>query len=475
MRATAWVPFVVGICIAAAAGPLYGLDAENVLVLYNDASADGQAIATYYSQARPGVRLLALEEVAPGEVISADGYLQSIRQPVLNELVRLTGESVSIDCIVTTRGLPLRIDNPLGLDPYRSRYSSLESELTRIDTIDTTALMANQSMMPPMFGGNPLVLNPYYAADEPFSFAEQGIRLTSRLDGFSVADVQGSIDRAQHAVAGRNGSTVLMDDHPGNYSRMAELNDVVVGAADLLGAGAACYDTTSASILDLPPGKALLGYVGHGVRAGLPESYLRDAAGGLAPPIASGAIFHTYESFNAYTFAGDLDSPSPKNQGLIAQWIARGGTAGVGHVEEPGATDPRYNTNEDRMFAAMVAGRSFAEAAWSATFQLSFVNTVVGDPLMVYEQRLHGDTDSDGDVDFDDFLTMQLNWGGTDRLWPQGDFNGDSTVNFDDIVEMLTHWTGSTPVPEPGTLALLWCGAMALPAVTARRRRRRAQ
>ena len=46
------------------AGRCLALSASNVLVLYNAASPDGQAIADYYAQVHPGVTLLALTERA---------------------------------------------------------------------------------------------------------------------------------------------------------------------------------------------------------------------------------------------------------------------------------------------------------------------------------------------------------------------------------------------------------------------------
>jgi hypothetical protein len=55
---------------------------------------------------------------------------------------------------------------------------------------------------------------------------------------------------------------------------------------------------------------------------------------GVQFQLANGAVFVSWESFNASTFLPN----ATVFQGLVAQWIARGGTAGVGHVAEPGAT-----------------------------------------------------------------------------------------------------------------------------------------
>ena len=183
--------------------PSFGLDNSNVLVLYNSASPDGAQIASYYSQIHPGVTELALTGVPTTEDTTWDVYLNTIRPQVLSALTS------SIDCIVTTKGLPLRINNPKVGSGAWNVYSSLESELTRVDAISTRQLMGNQA-----YWSNPLALNPYFYNERVFNYSTYGIRLTSRLDGFSVSDVTAAIDRARNAVVGRPGYTFLIDDDP---------------------------------------------------------------------------------------------------------------------------------------------------------------------------------------------------------------------------------------------------------------------
>jgi len=66
----------------------------NVLVLYNQASPDGIAIANYYAQMHPGVQLLGLSNVTTNEDISASDYLTTIRPQILPAL------TPSIDVVV---------------------------------------------------------------------------------------------------------------------------------------------------------------------------------------------------------------------------------------------------------------------------------------------------------------------------------------------------------------------------------------
>ena len=54
---------------------------------------------------------------------------------------------------------------------------------------------------------------------------------------------------------------------------------------------------------------------------------------------------------------------------------------------------------------------------------------------------------------------------GTSRIaWENANFNGDNAVNDGDLSMLLSHWSGdnNAAVPEPGTLAMLAIGAMAI-------------
>jgi uncharacterized protein (TIGR03790 family) len=456
-------------CVAAAGRPARGLEPANVLVLYNEASSAGSEIASYYAQEHPGVQTLALQSVPTTEEVGWDVYLNTIRPQVLSALTS------QIDCVVTTKGLPLRIYNPNDVDPdyYKqwNEYSSLESELTRVDTFDSRILMGNQrySTGPPK--GNPAVINPYYQASAPFSYDQYGIRLTARLDGFCVQDVTDGIHRARRAVADRPGYTFVLDDDPDapGSDRMGDLSSDVLAARGI----DHTYDNTDAFVSDIsdPPGR-VLGYVSHGRHGGAPEGYLVD---GLQFEEAKGAVFHTYESFNAYSFT---EGGNRDGQGLVAEWLQRGGTAGVGHVEEPGAAGSSI-TDESRMVEMLLDGYMWAEAAWGATFQLSYVNTVVGDPLMQWKAWTEGDEDLDGDVDLFDLCAVETAYGteyGDSGYRFMSDMNANGCVNLWDVAFAESRFTGPLPAggemelnPEPATLALLGIGGLTL---LARRRRR---
>ncbi len=455
--------------------PALAISPFGVVVLYNVDSPEGIEIANYYAQVHPQVQLLGLSGVSTAEEVTQDHYLDVIRPQVL------AGISDTTEVIVTTKGLPLRIQNtavnpgsypgwrgdlfgvPL-LDEWWKPYSSLESELTRVDLIDSAEMMGDQAhfMSPPSFpfSTQHQASNPYYG--QPFAFERnkepelEGMRLTSRLDGFTVADVKSSIDRAQLAFRMPTQQLVIVDDDPAApaalVDRMSELaSDVLIPHGQAM-----VFDQTSANIVDAP--LPVQGYVSHGSHAA-GEGFVDD----LQFNLAAGAVFHTWESFNAYSFT---QGNNQYGQSLVGEWLAKGATAGLGHVEEPKASAATV-ANEDILFDMLLSGHTFVEAAWSATPQLSFVNTVVGDPLMTLRDWVVGDSNLDGVVGLEDLNVVLANW----NLFVidgaiSGDNNLDGWVGLEDLSLVLGNWNegvtapslSADVVPEPTTLsAFLVC------------------
>ena len=190
------------------------------MVLYNPASTDGVQIAQAYAQIHPGVDLVPLSNVPAGDQITADQYLSIIRPQVMAALGSATSP---IDDIVTTKGLPVRINvteqfsgpNPSYTDPSgvvhnvwaTEQYSSLESELTQVANISTWQQMLDQTWWDPTIksqAANPY-FNYYNATGNNSSFdhanpALGGMYLTSRLDGYNASDVIASLQRAAECI-----------------------------------------------------------------------------------------------------------------------------------------------------------------------------------------------------------------------------------------------------------------------------------
>lgn len=452
--------------------PVFAVAPENVLVLYNLASPEGAQIANYYSQVHPGVQLLGLNGLGTSESITADDYLSTIRPQVMSAL------TPSTDVIVTTTGLPLRIqvtqpvppsvwpNPPTYIDAFGvnrtiaswKEFSSLESELADIDRVASWEMMGDQSYS---IGGH-FAANPYFNSTASFSHAATGTRLTSRLDGFTVANVEASIDRAQNAFIGPlntpGGPFHFLVDNDPTKSYGVVMNNLVNNVLTPAGMPVTYDNTTGFVSATTGP---LMGYVSHGAnQASTPQFPVGEGSyivNGLNITPANGAVFHTWESYNAETF---VEGANHGFQGLVGEWLAEGGTAATGNVEEPQASWVSV-INEDKMFAALLSGKTWAEAAWGAARQLSYVNTVVGDPLMTWKQLLAGDANMDGRVDMTDLATIGANWGTSltpgGAGWYSGDLNGDGIVDVLDLAIMGSTWGEVSPwaslEPETGGLS----------------------
>lgn len=462
------------------------LEAQNVLVLYNADDADSAEIANYYQSKRPGVTLLGLTGVLNQEQVSADHYMDVIRPQVLAAL------NDDVDAIVTTKGLPLRIQveqpNPGTYDGWRGNhwllnqpildsqwftYSSLESELMRVDRIDSVEMMGDQAhVYGPDFIGPPFgplwpsehqARNPYFNADQVISqyqttaHPDDAIRLSTRLDGFSVSDVKAMIDRAQpgQVSVDLSSQTFVLDGDPAPITTQTE------EAWNMLLAKGIPHEWNNTTAAITTASDDVLTYVSLGTNdsGALSVGYV---ANQLNFNLANGAVFHTYESFNARSFDPNFN----QNQALIAEWIEVGGTAALGQVWE-GGDGPSNVTNEDVFLDHMLQGYTFAEAFAAATFQLSYINTAIGDPLMRWTPGLMGDTNLDGVVDILDLDTLGIHFG-TTGVWADGDFNGDNEITLLDLstlgANFQSDFTSPTSVPEPTAfvLAMLALGGLML-------------
>ena len=76
-----------------------------------------------------------------------------------------------------------------------------------------------------------------------------------------------------------------------------------------------------------------------------------------------------------------------------------------------------------------------------------------------------GDTNDDGVIDIVDLTALAANWFTAGMGWTGGDFNGDGKNDIVDLTALAANWftVGSAPpVPEPGCVALLVAGGLAL-------------
>ncbi|MEM8782600.1 MAG: hypothetical protein AAGE65_07040 [Planctomycetota bacterium] len=240
------------------------------------------------------------------------------------------------------------------------------------------------------------------------AFDPGAIFLTARLDGKTVDDVVASIGRAQNVVFDLTTDAFVIDefdppsgpeldatgispavraiDPGGDFDQLAldlaaagfERVLFDEGEAFLVGANGTVADPAA----DDDPGiagpvAALVTFGGNHSDADQDGFILTfaDASTGESQFI-DGAVFTSVESFNAREFGG---LPQFENQGSLAEFLAAGGTFGVGTAFEPFS----LGVNEaDLLLARFLSGElTFVEAAFASVPFVSGNTIVLGDPL----------------------------------------------------------------------------------------------
>ena len=415
------------------------LGPSNVLVLYNSQVADSLEVFNYYSGIRTGVLGVDLNDATLGAGnISYGDYETKIRDKVRTHLTNNSLQQ-QVAVLVLTKGLPHRIqdtDNATVGDfagqasnewnNGDATYASVDSELTllweNLQTGETGGEFDSHA--------DNFVINPYHGSSSSITsfnrssitspnnfqdFADLNrmwhlpssdpgdIYLTARLDGNTVDQVKDSIDRAQNVRFNQFTDRIIIDENDGNLTSQGDEKDdttfFLPKSTDPSYQGND-YDETNSDVLQgnysnvtfdesstlligatgsVPlsdtqsvsgPVAALVSF-GHNHTAGGNEgAYVQTFDG---QPV-DGAIFNTLESFNGKEFGGLTSS-----QGQVSEWIAAGGTFGIGNVYEPFAAT--LADNELLLDEFLFGDLTWVEAAWASTPYLSWQQIMVGDPL----------------------------------------------------------------------------------------------
>jgi len=220
-------------------------------------------------------------------------------------------------------------------------------------------------------------LNPYFGIDYNITmnyrfksnhFANSGgyytQYLVSRLDGEFYSTVFGMIGRSADPDYTGEKTWVIDDVYPPKpyhnfnavYQRLYQLGFNTL------------FDNTNAWLTTSPTD--VIGYVSHGVHAGMPWDYILNI---LQFNYAKGATFATWESWNSWSYG-----VSWIWHGQLSHFIYKGGSGGSGHVYEPYTTGA---TREYNTFPAYAMGYSVVDAHFQGIYLNAWQNCVVGDPL----------------------------------------------------------------------------------------------
>ena len=385
------IGFAGALALLGASAPAWAQTGANVLLVVNDASPTGETIAKRYVGQR-GVPTTNICHIATtlDETIERPVYAQQIETGIWRCIARQAAQD-RILFIVLTKGVPIRI---AGTGGRLGTVSSVDSELT--------LLYRRHVGQPAAIVGS--IPNPYFAGTAPvstitpFTHEKYDIYLVTRLDGYTLEDALGLIDRGAAPV--REGRFILDERASWNDNGNAWLREA---AERLKAEGLADRVLLDESSKVVTGESGVFGYYSWGSND--PAIRIRHFQFGFVP----GALAAMFVSSDARTFKepppawtpGDNNNPAGSfggsPQSLAADFVRDGVTGTAGHVAEPYLD---ATIRPDILFPAYVKGMNLAEAFYAAMPYLSWQTIVLGDPLCA-PFRAHALTERDIDKGFD--------------------------------------------------------------------------
>jgi uncharacterized protein (TIGR03790 family) len=343
--------------------------AANVLVVENKRSAVSKRIGQYYVHKReiPLANVCTID-TTEDEVITREIFEREIEHPVQACLTK-GGLTERILYIVTTLGVPLRVDGP-GKD-LQTQVAAVDSELT----------LLYKKLRGENFVLDGPLANPFFGhVDAQFRHPNFPIYLVTRLAGFDFADVQGLIDRA---LLAKDTGNFVVDLRADNNT---EGNGWLRQAATLLPQDRMILDDTAKVLYDQ---KNVIGYAPWGFNDS--DRHRRTVGFQWLPgAIATEFVSNSGRTFvrppQAWTLGNWKDATTwfaGSPQDLSTDFVHEGVTGVSGHVWEPYLYFcPRPNY----VLPAYANGRNLAESFYLGIAGLSWQNIVIGDPLCKLRQ-----------------------------------------------------------------------------------------
>lgn len=327
---------------------------KDVAVIINTNSAASQTIGNYFVAQRgiPAANKIYVHVDTTEEIDST--MFNLLRAQVEHHLV-VNNLRDSINYLVTTKGVPLKVNRGETFSVI-SPSSSVESELMLI-----LGSYAAQ------IGRQGAQMSPYFYQNAQFTRSVYGIYLVTRLDGYTVNDVLALIDRSGPNVVVSNINAVVLDQDP---ARTSSLNTYLAAARAVLAnqGKSVLFDSTTVYQTNK---QSLLGYVSWGSNDNFHHMYTQ--YGIPHNTYVPGAIGETFVSTSARSFM----YPPSYGQSLIADLIAEGISGVKGYVYEPFSN---AIARPQVLFDRYIAGYNLAESFFMASYLVSWMDVVIGDP-----------------------------------------------------------------------------------------------
>ena len=349
---------------AEAQAPVYY---DDVLLIINSASDSSVAIGEYFADARSisDERILRIE--APVKETINDTEFEEMREQIEAGILTRNLKD-SINYIVTTKGLPLRVNRPTGDTSnaaIAARRASVESELMLIlgrfaDSIGNTSWFFHP------YGFN--------NADRPFSSSREGFYLVTRLDAYTVDDVKRMIDKGgPNRLIDKDSVLFVLDREPG--ARDAAFDQSQVLAAQLL-ENRGWRVLLNSDTIYVTEQQNVLGYASWGSNDRFHRPFAENAR--TNNTWSDGSLAETFVSTSGRSFRPG----TTYGQSLIADWLAEGVACAKGYVFEPFTIALALPHIYLGRYTDETVDRAYnmAESFAMASRTLSWMEVVLGDP-----------------------------------------------------------------------------------------------
>ncbi len=359
---------------------------KHLLVVYNENAPEARELAFTYAAARQLAPSQILSIKCPQEEqITRDVFQSQIRTPIRQHMIDqgwlklgkarvnfgATVKEVEVATrndvwsIVLIRGIPLKIQNdatiiaPAGMPTqFQKNEAAVDSELALVmyDPMET----------------NGFIPNPYYTENvlHPFSAKMAlSVILVARLDGPTANDVRrmihDAVDTEKLELTGRAYFDARgISDQDSGYKVG---DDWIRSAADTARlAGLEVYLDDTEPVLDSKMPVEDIALYGGWYAGDFKGPFSRDDF-----QFKPGSVAYHLHSFSASTIRST-------SKHWVGPLISKGATVTMGSVYEPYL---RLTPNVHTFFNSLLAGQCFGEAAYQSQTGLSWMVTMVGDPL----------------------------------------------------------------------------------------------
>ena len=332
----------------------------DVAVIVNDNSPTSLSIGDYFQNARniPNENVIHVSAPITEDIDSVQFEL--IRSQIEDYLIA-NDLVYSINYLVTTKGLPLRIDSECVTSTNMDKScASFDSELTLI-----LGTFSNK------IGLNGSTTNPIYNSTQHFSKANAGIYLVTRLDGYTAQDVFSLIDRSG-PLTGINplSSQAIVDMNVANIADTTFfLNFYLQPTYDYLVSNNwnALLEIDNTTPVTNQQNVFSYVYGGNGPLSDISLNYTW----------TNGSIGSMSTCRSAYTFNNSLN---PQNFFLIADLIKEGCTGAYGNVDCIYFSQLLNTEILHNRYLDPINNYNLAESFYMSEPNLSWQAVIVGDP-----------------------------------------------------------------------------------------------